>query len=100
MNAKYCPCFAVKVFFVTAARLYATAPESTSQQASPSPTGVVLGLEGLDDRRFVRDQRLPKLTDCAARDMGWPYPDHSWIKILLTVRARNETLQTDARLHA
>src|SRR5260370_11100944 len=25
MNAKYCPCFAVKGFFVTAARLYATA---------------------------------------------------------------------------
>ena len=85
MNAKYCPCFAVKVFFVTAARLYATAPESTSQQASPSPTGVVLGLEGSDDRRFVRDQKLPKLTDCAARDMGWSYPDHSWIKILIRI---------------
>src|SRR4051812_9421696 len=27
MNAKYCPCFAVKDLIVTAARFYATAPE-------------------------------------------------------------------------
>src|SRR4051794_25642573 len=54
-------------------------PPSPSHDAQKlcgrSPTGVVLGLEGSDDRRFVRDQKLPKLTDCAARDMGWSYPD-------------------------